>query len=229
MNSTVRALRDRLEGLYEIGHKALVAGEVEDTADVLGAIERIEKVTLPQAQAEARAERAERHAERVADPDRLPAVVAEGAPAGWVDGPDDMRARMSPVLRRRLALAEQAETTLAEQAKAEREAQAEVVREAAALQSWRSDAALGLVDVGDWPRYQNGTAGGHTPGEALAAFAAVQDQEDRARSRAAARYGEMCLQRFGIDGDKALEALLYGAGKVPAGPAGPARSRERGA
>jgi hypothetical protein len=215
-------LKNKWRGLVEIGHELYKDGNVEGVSDILDAMESIEKVELPRARAQTRAEREARAAEWRADPDDVARLrVHEDAPAGWVGDPEH-RARMSATLLRRIAEDDAREA--AEAAKAERW-RAQVVaerQETAVMDRWREDVALGIASVADLPRYQMETAG-RTHAEALAAFSAAQDQEDARLAAAAARYGAKVAAVFGADGDAALDRLLDSDERVPA-----RQGRERG-
>jgi hypothetical protein len=218
-------LKNKWRGLVEIGHELYKDGNVEGVSDILDAMESIEKVELPRARAQTRAEREAAAAARRADPDDVARVrVHEDAPIGWTNDPEH-QARMSPSLLRRIHeddARERAEAAKAEQWRAQLVAERQ---ETAIMDRWREDVALGVATIHDLPRYQEAQAG-RTHAEALAAFAAEQDAEDARLRAAATRFGAMCVQVFGVDGDKALEQLLGGDDKRA--PAGRRLAREKG-
>lgn len=211
-----------MAGLVEIGHELYKDGNVEGVSDILDAMESIEKVELPRARAQMRAEREAAAAARRADPDDVARVrVHEDAPAGWTNDPT-RRMAMSPALLRKIAENDAQEA--AEQAREERyRAQLAAERqEAAIMDRWREDVALGIATIADLPRYQEAQAG-RTHAEALAHFAAEQDAEDARMQAAVMRYGQKVAAVFGADGDAALDRLLDADERVPA-----RQGRERG-
>ena len=215
-------LKNKWRGLVEIGHELYKDGNVEGVSDILDAMESIEKVELPRARAQTRAEREAAAAARRADPDDVARLrVHEDAPAGWVGDPEH-RARMSDTLLRRIAEDDAREA--AEAARQERY-RAQLVaerQETAIMDRWREDVALGIATVADLPRYQAETAG-RTVAEARKHFLAEQEAEDRRVEAAVQRYGRMVVAAFGADGDAALARLLDADERVPAH-----QGRERG-
>jgi hypothetical protein len=225
----VKRLQEKWQGLVDIGAgiwRDGNAGWAEKVVDITDAMEQVEKVELPRARAQTRAERKAAAALRRADPEAYEATrvrIPEGAPAGWVADPEH-RARMSPLLLRRIA-----EDDAREQAQAAREERARAQlaadqQDAAILEQWQRDVALGLATVADLPSYQLEQVG-RTKGEALAYYSAEQDAEDARLQAAMVRYGRRVAEAFGADGDKALERLLDGDERVPAGRR---QGRERG-
>lgn len=201
---SIRQIRDRIAAHWELGHKALVAGDYEAGSDFIDGIEKGER-ELAGAKADAHAE----FVERAADPDAVSYEVPEGSPSGWVDAPGG-RERLSPALSRRLAEAEHAEAYQARQAERERAALTEARHEAAVLESWQDDVALGVAGIGDLKSYMAGQRG-RTQAEAIGAAVARQDQEDLAMRNAQERYGRAMVARYGPNlTGRELEQLLYG-------------------
>jgi hypothetical protein len=220
MGGRLKRLRRRYEGLVEIGHAYFRAGDAERVNDVLDGMERVER-DIARAQARSQVE----VAERLADPEREPVTVPEGAPAGWTDDPDRRARALSPMLQRRIWEAEAAEQVAAERERRQREAEVQARQELAAEQRWRADVALGMADITDLGAYTAGLAGGQTKDDMVAAAGALQDQEDAHAAASASRYGRLVLSMLGPDvPDEVLVGLLDGAGLMA-----PARhGRERG-
>ena len=215
--NVIARLRAKYAGLVEIGHRYFREGDAERVMDVVDGMERVEG-ELARARTQARVEAAE----RLADPDREVATVPEHPASGWVNAPGHLE-RLSPAIQLRLLTEEATEQAEAAREESRRTATLEARQEEAILERWREDVALGVATVQDLPRYQREVAGGRTRAEALAHFSAEQDADDARLAAAAARYGAMCVQAFGADGDRALAELLDGDARVPA-----RHGRERG-